>query len=152
MIAKSSSRVTSNTEEELNKMIWRKAERSIAYYALHPDEIDERLEELDREWDIERVLETLSSSLSIFGLAMALLRSRRWLALPITVQGFFMQHAVQGWCPPLPLLRRLGIRTPREIEMERAALKTLRGDFAEVAKVLESGPNGKIAQIMDAVA
>ena len=44
------------------------------------------------------------------------------------------QHAVQGWCPPIPLLRRLGIRTSREIEIERVALKILRGDFGEATR------------------
>ena len=40
---------------------------------------------------------------------------RAFLALPIAVTGFLLQHAIQGWCPPVPLLRRMGFRTPREI-------------------------------------
>lgn len=32
----------------------------------------------------------------------------------------------------MPLLRKLGIRTQREIDEERFALKMLRGDFADV--------------------
>jgi hypothetical protein len=40
----------------------------------------------------------------------------------LIVQGFFLQHAIQGWCPPLPVLRRLGFRTVQEIEEERAIL------------------------------
>ena len=39
------------------------------------------------------------------------------------------RHAVKGWCPPVPLFRRLGVRTCGEIERERYALKALRGDF-----------------------
>ena len=73
-----------------------------------------------------------SSALSLFGLAMTVLRGRRWLVLPVIVQGFFVQHAIEGWCPPLPLLRRLGLRTQFEIEQERYALKALRGDFQQV--------------------
>jgi hypothetical protein len=42
---------------------------------------------------------------------------------------FFLQHAIQGWCPPLPAFRMLGFRTKKEIEKERYALKLLRGDF-----------------------
>ena len=49
------------------------------------------------------------------------------------VQGFFLQHGVEGWCPPLPIFRRLGIRMQAEIEAERYALKALRGDFADAA-------------------
>jgi hypothetical protein len=48
------------------------------------------------------------------------------------VTAFLFQHAVQGWCPPVPILRRLGFRTVTEIEQERHALKALRGDFARV--------------------
>jgi hypothetical protein len=45
------------------------------------------------------------------------------------VAGFLLQHAVQGWCPPVPVFRRLGFRTQTEIDYERYALKVLRGDF-----------------------
>jgi hypothetical protein len=45
---------------------------------------------------------------------------------------FLFQHAIQGWCPPVPVLRRLGFRTANEIEQERTALKALRGDFNAV--------------------
>jgi hypothetical protein len=51
------------------------------------------------------------------------------LVLTLAVLGFLLQHAVQGWCPPLALLRRLGVRTRREIDAEKYALKALRGDF-----------------------
>jgi hypothetical protein len=57
--------------------------------------------------------------------------SRKFLLITAGVQGFFLQHALQGWCPPLPLLRRLGVRTQYEIERERYALKAVRGDFQE---------------------
>jgi hypothetical protein len=33
----------------------------------------------------------------------------------------------------MPLFRRFGVRTSREIERERYALKALRGDFAAIA-------------------
>jgi hypothetical protein len=36
------------------------------------------------------------------------------------------QHAVQGWCPPVPILRRMGFRTIYEIEQERRELLALR--------------------------
>jgi hypothetical protein len=62
---------------------------------------------------------------------------RRFVAVPLVVTGFLLQHALQGWCPPLPVLRRLGVRTAREIERERTALKALRGDFDELARLRE---------------
>jgi hypothetical protein len=47
---------------------------------------------------------------------------RRFIVLPAIVYGFFLQHAIQGWCPPLPVFRHLGVRTQAEIEREKAAL------------------------------
>ena len=41
-------------------------------------------------------------------------------------------HGLQGWCPPVPFLRRMGFRTASEIDYERYALKALRGDFKDV--------------------
>ena len=57
---------------------------------------------------------------------------RRWAYLPLVVTGFLLQHATQGWCPPVPILRALGFRTQGEIERERYALKALRGDFDDL--------------------
>ena len=57
------------------------------------------------------------------------IRGRSWFLLPAAVVSFCLQHALQGWCPPLSLFRRLGIRTQREIDEERTALRVLRGDF-----------------------
>lgn len=46
-----------------------------------------------------------------------------------------MQHAIQGWCPPLPILRKLNIRTSKEIEQEKYALKIIHGDFDDLKNV-----------------
>jgi len=131
MIATSSQRVSGQTDPAVTDRIRRQTEINLAHFAAHPDQIDARLNELDQEWDIERMLETGSSTLTLTGLVLGVLRGRRWLLLSLAVQGFFMQHALQGWCPPLPVLRRLGFRTQYEIEQERYALKALRGDFRD---------------------
>lgn len=125
-------RVRENTAEELNVKLDREmAERVRAYAGMGPDEISERIRELDREWDIERMLELNASTLAFAGLVLGMTHSRKWLAVPAVVLPFLFQHAVQGWCPPLPVLRRLGFRTRKEIDREKFALKTLRGDFRE---------------------
>lgn len=125
-------RVAANTAAEVNERIRRQTEASLCYFAEHPEEIAHRLAELDREWDIERLLEANAASFSLAGLVLAVVSGRQWLVLPTAVAGFLLQHALQGWCPPLPVFRRLGIRTAREIEAERYALKCLRGDFSAV--------------------
>jgi hypothetical protein len=94
--------------------------------------VERRLEELDREWDIERTLEANAAAVSLFGVVLGASVGRRWLILPGFVAGFLLQHALQGWCPPVPLFRRLGVRTASEIAEERYALKALRGDFENV--------------------
>jgi hypothetical protein len=124
MIAQTAQRVSSNTRPEVNDWIWRQTQARMRQVAGQGrDAIEQRLHELDEEWDIERYVETLAPSLTITGLVLGLTQDRRWLLLPLIVQGFFLQHALQGWCPPIPVLRQLGIRTVQEIERERCALK-----------------------------
>jgi hypothetical protein len=135
MFAVSSQRVRKNTADEINQRIRQRTERNVMECIRGgPDAIERRLEELDREWDIERMLETMAPSFTLFGLALGLTKSRRWLFLPAVVQTFFLQHALQGWCPPVPVLRRLGFRTMDEINHERYALKALRGDFKNLSR------------------
>ena len=50
------------------------------------------------------------------------------------MMSFLVQHSVQGWCPPMPLFRKLGVRTRQEIEREKYALKALRGDFDQISE------------------
>jgi hypothetical protein len=107
-------------------------ESSVAYYTRHPEQIDQRLAELDEEWDIERTLQANAATVGLVGTAFSLVFGRRWLVLPALVSGFLLQHAVQGWCPPLAVFRRLGVRTTHEIDTERYALKALRGDFKDI--------------------
>jgi hypothetical protein len=93
--------------------------------------IGRHIEALDREWDVERYLQMSAGLVSLSGVVLGALAGRRFLLLPAAVFGFFLQHAVQGWCPPLPVFRRMGVRTRREINREKYALKALRGDFDE---------------------
>jgi hypothetical protein len=90
------------------------------------------LDELKDEWDIERVLEANAASVVLAGVVLGATVDRRFFALSGLVGLFLLQHAIQGWCPPLPFFRRRGVRTQSEIERERYALKAIRGDFAQV--------------------
>jgi hypothetical protein len=128
----SATRVSDNTLPAINERIQWRIRRSVEYYAEHPRQIDRRLRELDQEWDFERALQTAASAVTLTGLILGIARRRRWFLLSILVQSFFLQHAIQGWCPPLPVLRRLGFRTVYEIEQERSALRALRGDFGKI--------------------
>ena len=147
MLPTTAERVSENTADTINERIRRRTEANVACYAsAGPQAIDHRLAELDSEWDIERYLETLAPTFTLLGLTLGFTRSRKWFALPLIVQSFFLQHALQGWCPPVPILRRLGVRTAKEIEEERYALKVKRGDFEGV-----TGPMGNTLDVMQAV-
>jgi hypothetical protein len=128
-------RVRANTVPEVNRRIDEQIERNIRHYSGQTkEEIYRRIRELDQEWDFERVLETMASSVSLTGVVLGSTVDRRWYLLPTAVLSFLLLHAIQGWCPPLPILRGLGIRTREEIARERYALKALAGDFAGISR------------------
>lgn len=124
-------RVRQKTDACVNVQIDRRTLENVARFAaLGSEAVDARLHDLEREWDIERILQANAAGVSIVGLVLgAATRNRRWFLLPTAVAGFLLMHAIDGWCPPVPVLRRLGFRTQREIDDERTALKALRGDF-----------------------
>ena len=152
MMSSTVKRVEENTDEAINDRIYRQTVRNLSRFATQGStEINRRLEELDHEWDVERTLEANAATLALFGIGLGAFVDRRFFLFPALVTGFLLQHAVQGWCPPLPVLRRLGIRTAREIDRERLALKVLRGDFQDLRKVPPGTHNIDIEAIMKAV-
>ena len=134
MLPNTRNRVPDNTADNINEEIRRQIEERVRYYAGHPKKIAQRLRELDEEWDIERAIEANAAAIGFSGIVLGATVDRRWLTLPALVTAFLFQHAIQGWCPPVPILRRLGFRTAHEIEQERNALKALRGDYADIEK------------------
>jgi hypothetical protein len=125
-VAQESDRVRCYTARAINRAIDIETDRSITRHAALSDQrIRERIGQLDQEWDIERVLEVNAGALGLAGVLLAHHVDRKWLILPGVVMFFLMQHATQGWCPPLPALRRLGVRTRSEIDREKYTLMSL---------------------------
>jgi hypothetical protein len=125
-------RVPLNTSKPSNARIQGRTLHDVSrFVGADPVFIDERIRELEHEWDVERTLEANAASLALAGVALGFAADRRFFVLPGIVAAFLLQHALQGWCPPLPLLRKLGIRTAKEIQDEIIALRILRGDFLE---------------------
>ena len=135
---KQGERVRNRTSAAANEKIDGEIMDSLEYYARHPDEIETRIVELDREWDIERTLELNAATLALAGTLLAKFVDKRWLLMPVVVTTFLVQHAVQGWCPPIVLFRKMSIRTRPEIDREKYALKALRGDFNDVTTAQEA--------------
>lgn len=134
MLPTTSQRVAAHTSDHVNRSLRLDAQRRVAQYRnASPAQIRRRLTELEQEWDVERALEANAATACVLGVALGATVDRRWFYFPAVIGGFLLQHAVQGWCPPLPVFRRLGFRTQREIDEERFALKALRGDFRHVS-------------------
>jgi hypothetical protein len=151
MLPSTVDRVPLHTAQDVNEQIREQTRQNIEQTAAGgPAAIKRRLGELDHEWDIERALEANAASVSLLGLALGASVHRRFFLLPAAVAGFLLQHALQGWCPPLSVLRRLGFRTQSEIEEERYALKALRGDFQNLKG--GGGPEAAIDRSLRAVA
>ena len=145
-------RVGQHTDKAVNEQIRRRTEQSISYVGRQGRyEISRRLEDLDHEWDMERTLEANAASITLLGLGLGTFVNRRLFMLPAMVAGFLLQHAVQGWCPPVPFFRRLGFRTAREIDSERYALKAIRGDFDNLPAMhtLDEGKTRRILAVMN---
>jgi hypothetical protein len=144
MLPATTERVSRNTDAQINEAIRRKTAECISRVTAGGHRaIQERIYELDHEWDVERTLEANAATVSLVGIGLAAFVDRRFLILPAAVAGFLLQHAVQGWCPPLPVLRRLGLRTQTEIEEERHALKALRGDYDLIKR--DDRPNDHVS-------
>jgi hypothetical protein len=125
-------RTLAHTRPAINQRINGRTLHDVSrYIGADPVFIDERIRELEREWDVERTLEANGAIIALAGLALGVTVDRRFLAVPAAVAGIFLQHALQGWSPPLPFLRRFGVRTAAEIHQEIIALRILRGDFLE---------------------
>jgi hypothetical protein len=134
-------RVRRYTSPELLKQIEQQIEDSVRFYAAQPPHmISQRIEQLRRESSIERYLQINVASVGLLTAVMALLGKRSWAALTCGALGFFLFHGLRGFDPPIPLLRRMGVRTRGEIDRELYALKALRGDFAGVPS--QNGPDG----------
>jgi hypothetical protein len=131
-------RVRLSTPPDINQRLDEAMMKRIWSYAHQSSElISERICELDREWDFERILETNAAGLALSGVVLGIVSSRKWLLLPGVVLGLLLQHSLTRRSAPVLLLRRLGIRTRREIESEKYAMRMLRGDFDQLQSVSE---------------
>lgn len=150
MIAKTTTRVPEHTPIYLNERIRRKTKDNIARYGKDAVTIGERLEQLDHEWDIERTLEANASILVVFGTLLGAFVNPWFYVVPFLVGVFLLQHAIQGWCPPVRLFRRLGFRTHAEIATEYYALRSMRGDFDRLHETSDepSGPTPDDAYVL----
>jgi hypothetical protein len=121
--------IRERTRASSNERIDRETQGALDRALESPAQIRARLAELDREWDVDRALMlnfAVVGGLSASLMARSLLRERKlggWGVFFITQMGFLAHHAIRRWCPPLPVFRRLGFRSSREINEERNTLE-----------------------------
>ncbi len=143
-------RVRDNTSDSVNAQIDHRTEENIRLYAGQSREaICEHMRDLDKEWDIERILEMNASILTLIGTLLGAFVNPWFLLIPGVVSAFLLLHATQGWCPPLPILRNMGKRTRNEIDVEKFAMKILKGDFDSLRSSPDKGVYAE--HVIDAV-
>jgi hypothetical protein len=127
-------RVRRHTAPYVNEQIDRLTRASIAEHgAAGTEAVQRRLTELDHEWDVDRALMVNFAIAGGASFALGLTRYAQSPLLGPRRKGFLyffgaqltflLLHGVVGWCPPAVVFRRLGFRTQREIEVERAGLR-----------------------------
>ncbi len=148
MLPANARRVPSHTADYVNERIRQQTEANIERFAhAGPEAIDRRLAELDREWDIERCVETLAPSLTLTGMTLGLTVNKRRFLLPFVVQAFFLQHAAAGLVPagagPAAIWRshRSGNRRGAK------RVKALRGDYRNVSPESHDGDAAHLAML-----
>jgi hypothetical protein len=126
-------RVREHSPQYINRRIAREIDIRVQHCLREGrDALLERLGELEREWDIDRVV--MANFAIVGGTAYAVglqrltqslpWRKKRtgWLYFFGAQMGFLLLHASIGWCPPVAVWRRIGVRTKVEIELERTLL------------------------------
>ncbi|MBC7540521.1 MAG: hypothetical protein H7281_16980 [Bacteriovorax sp.] len=117
-------RVRNHSPKSLNEAIDRKTIYNIEATILKgPSAVRERLNALDKEWDIDRAIMLLFSGVVFTQLAVAMKKKNsNWLVAPLIQLPLLFLYATLGWCPPAPVFRKLGFRTRFEIQAEREEL------------------------------
>src|SRR5215510_2341197 len=94
-------RVPARTSALSNERIHARTLHGIARYCGADDQtLTRRIGELEREWDVERIVEAHAGSVSLLGLVLGVTVDRRFLALPFAVSAFLVLHALDGLYPP----------------------------------------------------
>jgi hypothetical protein len=98
--------------------------------------IDSRIREIDHKWDIDHTAQ-INAALLILGGFLLYKNNKRWATLSIFATAIIAQHIIMGSCFPVKLLRMFGMRSRKELEKEKFALKALRGDFDNIRHDIE---------------
>lgn len=111
------------------------------YGSLGKEGLTERIRSLEEEWDMEKFVTVSMAGMGLFGLVMGFFGSRVWRVLTWISLPMLFLYGQEKWRPSEGMLKSLGLRSRREIDEEKYALKALRGDFQQVDSA--SGSEGE---------
>ena len=103
-----------------------------------PHAITDRLAQLDREWSAGRMTKATIGVLIVAGLGLTALAGPWWLILPAVGGFFLLQYLFSRTSWLGATFREMGFRSGGDIDQEKFALRTLRGDFRHLPTVLET--------------
>ena len=136
----SSDAVRQHTPEPVNRRIDERVEACVRAMAAQ-DRYSHTayLSKLEQEWDLNRALLVGTSALALSSVALSRKRGSGWLGLGIAACVLALQHGLTGFGPATAVARLLGVRTRSEIDLEKYAVKALRGDFCRIP-IHDAGP------------
>lgn len=132
--------VREHTPEAVNKRIDAQVEAHVAQLVERDDPValTEHICELEDGWDVERTTGVVTGAAALLGALAAARWGRGWWLLPAAAGAVLLEQALTGGSLLVQGLRSLGMRTRQELDLERFALKGLRGDFTRIPH--EGGP------------
>ena len=113
------------------------------------DGINARLDALDSEWTAGRLVKATLGVAIVIGFALAAFFDPLWLLLPAVAGAFLLQYVFFRRSILAELFRTIGFRGGAEIEEERRALRTLRGDFHNLPTVAQVEDNEAVSRLVD---
>jgi len=122
--------------------------------------IGERLDELDSAWTAGRATKATAGALIVLGLAFTAIGNPWWLILPAIGGLFLLQYSVSKTSWLAAMYRRIGLPSRMDIDNERFALRTLRGDYRHLRSLHDAedrhdidrfeGEGGTVIELEDA--
>ncbi|MBX9678469.1 MAG: hypothetical protein K2X38_06870 [Gemmataceae bacterium] len=114
-----------------------------------PEAISKRLDQLDSEWSVGRVVKAGVGVSVLSGIALGILVHPSWFALAaipglFLAQYMFTRRSILG-----DMLHGMGMRSGAEIDAERVALRALRGDFQGLPTIVHVEDRDALSRMED---
>ena len=100
-----------------------------------PAAINDRLQQLEWEWTAGRTTKATLGVVILVGLGLTAWLHPWWLALPAAAALFLLQYVYSNTSWLGRVFQEMGFRTGAEVEHEKFALRTIRGDFRHLPTV-----------------